>query len=94
MDYQSLTLGTDGVPAAGEVATVLDEVKRQWQLGHDAQARHLLDQLVVHLQDRDKHAGSAFLAEHLEQLDNQMNANLEVEETLDEMIKVLRYGLT
>lgn len=76
-----------------EVADVLDEVLNQWNLGHDAQAAHLLDELILRVEDRATHAGSAFLVQHLEQLSNQMSANLEVETTLDEMIKSLRSGL-
>lgn len=80
-------------PTAPEVADVLQEVLNQWSLGNDGQANHLLDELILHIEDRDTHAGSAFLVEHLNQLANQLNANLEVEVTLNEMIKTLRSGL-
>jgi hypothetical protein len=86
---------TSPVPTSNEAADVLQEVLNQWNLGNDGQAKHLLDALTLSVYSTaGEFAGTRFLGTHLDQLSNQMNANLNVEETLDEMIKTLRHGLT
>jgi hypothetical protein len=85
---------TSRIPTPVEVADTLQEVANQFNLGNDARAQHLLDLLIVTIEDQAVHAGSAFLVEHLNVLSNQMNANSDdFNPTVTEMIKSLRSGL-
>jgi len=81
------------MPTPHEVMVVLQEVLDQWNLGHDGQAQHLLDELINAVDSDGSEAGTAFLVGHLDQMSNRMNANLDVESTLLEMINTLRYAL-
>jgi hypothetical protein len=88
---------TSPVPTTGEVANVLDEVKNQWSLGNDGQANHLLDALTAAVYSTaGEFAGTRFLGTHLENLANLMNAGggVDFDTEIDEMIQVLRHGLT